>query len=67
MTFNDEFTFVPRIPDRPIVGAIGIENVRFKRCRFKDIGVFQTLEEIEALMRAMPRQPDDYVVPEHLQ
>ncbi|ROS29585.1 TIR domain-containing protein [Rathayibacter sp. PhB127] len=67
MTFNDEFTFVPRIPDRPIVGAIGIENVRFKRCRFKDIGVFQTLEEIEILMMAMPRQPDDYEVPEHLQ
>jgi hypothetical protein len=43
-------------PDRPLVGVIGLTNVRFYKCRFRHVGIAAPAEIIEQIRSNLPDQ-----------
>lgn len=64
--YNSDAMFIRLAPPYSIVGAYGLRNVSFARCRFKDIGFISSPEEIDRLQASMSRVPSSDQFPLHL-
>jgi len=63
--FNSRDVFIPLARTRRTVGTIGLKNVTFRGCRFKDVG-FIVNHEMYREMMAMQSLPAGYQLPDHL-
>ncbi|MBX9245825.1 toll/interleukin-1 receptor domain-containing protein [Actinotalea ferrariae] len=63
--FNGPEVFMPAPHFGPFIGLVGLENVTFVRCRFKDIGFLVPPEWIPSL-NGMPTLPPGFDIPAHL-